>query len=233
MKQEIGKSTGFRCWNDELCVGDLLSVHSGYDGFRRVIEKEDGFWLVDWNREKGWKSPIPVSEWAKDERLTDDITAPYRKVDPNDPYREPPFALVCDQCLETVVGYFDVEAELEEDAYTWTEECGFHAFEERGKEPFFQSDSTTETVVVCRCKACVADPNRISKTRELQDYFEKRYAECPVKTIHHPVFHSKEDIDKYIENLKKMSDTFDRYWSVMGEEQSKIIDFPTPHQINS
>ena len=80
------KSTGFRCYRDELFVGDLLSVQSGYGGFVRVVERDGGFWLVDWESEKGDFSRIPAEERIPDTPLDEDIAAPYRKVDPNDPY---------------------------------------------------------------------------------------------------------------------------------------------------
>ena len=198
------KPTGFRCYRDELFVGDLLSCHSGYEGFRRVVEREDGFWLIDWEYEKGDLSQIPIGERHPDVQLKSDIGAPYRKVDPDDPYREPPFPIYCDQCEETVVGYFDAE-EDDDHAFTWTDDCASHRIEYHIRQNAFTQRAHKERTVCAICKACADDPQRTSQTKELHDYFRARLAECPIRSSHYPVFRTKEDIDTYFENLKKMS----------------------------
>lgn len=200
------KSTGFRCYRDELFVGDLLSVQSGYGGFVRVVERDGGFWLVDWESEKGDFSRIPAEERIPDTPLDEDIAAPYRKVDPNDPYREPPFPIYCDQCEETVVGFFDVEEEGDR-AFSWTEDCASHNIEYYIRRDRFTQMSYPERSVTAICKACAADPARTSPTHELNEHFRKRLERCPVRMAHYPRFHLKEEIDMFFDNLESLGDT--------------------------
>lgn len=194
-----GKPTGFKCGIAPLYVGDLLSVQYGYDGFMRVVEREDGFWLEDWHKDES-------RDAHKDEKLNRNIGRPYQKVDPADPFAEPPIPILCEQCLETAIGYVDVEG----GPVTWTDDCGVHHEEtviRREKIPFSNEiEEYPETTYTGKCKECLADPGRTSHTRELQDYFKQRYKESglTIRTFDRPLFYSKEDIDCFIEDLKAM-----------------------------
>lgn len=204
--QDNKQSTGYRCHRDELFVGDILSVQSGYGGFVCIVERGGKFLLEEYDVFR--KSFTGKSEGE----LTHDIGAPYRKVDPEDPCREPPFEILCSQCQEAIIGYFDAE----DGSITWTEECGEHyekntmqTLEINGKEfPYEGKDYGG------RCRACVADPSRKSQTVLLQEYFARRYQEedLHIQTVHRPVFSSESDVDTYVEGLKKIQEAMGKMY---------------------
>ncbi len=206
----IKKDTGFRCYREKLYVGDILSVYGGNCGFVRVVERDDGFWLEDW--EKG------TTEYSgnSDEKLTAHLFSPYQKVDPNDPYAEPPLPLYCDNCEETLVGIMDVET----GEIAWLEECAEH-YEESVTETVGFGTPVNRTYLHCLCNTCKENPTRISKTKELRMYLEERLQEIPFKTIHHSIFDSKEEIDDYIEDMKAASQIHEKFFNWL-EKNGKI-----------
>lgn len=187
--------TGFKCGADPLFVGDILSISSGYGGFARITEMDGHFFLEEHNV----YSQRPSGKIL--EVLAHDIGTPYRKVDKNDPFREPPFPIHCDQCLETIIGYFDVE----DGSITWTDDCGEHYDCQTNSEIAFNGEVLPDYERQCggRCKACVADPKRKSKTVELMEYLVQRSeaAGVDLRSTYRPILSSKEDVDRYIEEM--------------------------------
>lgn len=195
-----GRPTGFKCGVDPLFVGDVLSVRSGYGGFMRVVEHSDGFWLEDWQKDE-----LPGVNEA--EKLDGDIDSPYRKVDPRDPYSEPPFPIMCDQCKETVIGYFDVY----DGSVTWTKDCGEHYEEVITSKNQFTGETDKFPSYLGKCNACMHDPHRVSKANLVQEYFKKRYQEAGlrVKAFDFPPLKTEEDVDCFIEDLKAIQEFMD------------------------
>lgn len=201
------KPTGFRCGYEEIYVGDLLSIGGGYYGFMRVVERKDGFWLED------WKKDIYKKVYNEDRKLTHDLNFEYQIVDSDDPYAEPPISIVCDQCRDVVCGKFRIPLENEEEI-VWNENCG----------EYFIVKHKNDFDIHCRCKECVAIPNRTSKIRILEDYYQKKFSESFVKTFSHPIFTSKEEIDKWFEELESAfsKDNTDSYMKQYSDEAKDI-----------
>lgn len=185
------KETGFKVQRQALFVGDIVSVQSGYGGFMEVVEREDGFWLVD-GSEKVWGQGCPKEDLNREFKLTRDLPISYRKVDKNNPTDEPPMEIYCDQCDEVVTGYFDVET----GDVSWTEECGYHheTKDDKGIE------------IESKCRQCVMDPDRRPPHDEVMEYFKEQYAkaEFKVEQGHWPAFRNKEEVDQWMEEHNKL-----------------------------
>lgn len=193
------KDTGLRCCHEPLFVGDILSIYSGMMGFAIVSEDEKGFLLEEYDI----RQHQPTGKIER--RLDRDIAEPYGKVDPDNPFAIPKCGIICSQCLETVIGYED----MEDDSVEWTENCGEHH-----SDPYIRTvwlgDQETETIPDIRnygkCKACTADPNRTSKTRQLCDYAVQRYKEegLDLGSVHIPGFRDRDDVEEWITGLKEL-----------------------------
>ena len=72
------ESTGFKCVNGELFVGDMVAWHSGYQGFFNVVKRPDGYWLVD-------RSEFE-DERYQDIKIDKDLHAHFTKVDKDNTY---------------------------------------------------------------------------------------------------------------------------------------------------
>lgn len=195
--------------DEPLYVGDILSYYGGNEGYYEVIEKPDGFWLTDCSG-KVYNDITPKEELNEDEKLDGDLDIHYTKVDKNNPLKDPPIKIYCDQCGETLVGTYDVETE----DFTWLDTCGKHDVKDNGNE---------EYDVKAICKLCLADPTRKPPKDEVMEYFKKRYSKCEVKVVpgHWPHFKTKEEVDRWIDFQNSLTKGFDAYFSESFNDTDK------------
>lgn len=171
--------TGFKCYGKPLFVGDILSVNGGYLGFVKVVEHENGFYLVD---------DGSVPEEANDTvKLNHNVNGHYQKVDKDNRYAVPPIDIYCDQCEYVIVGTVDVEGY----EFVWNEECYEHTV--------MRSDG--EVNVNTKCKLCHDDPSRKPPVNPVMEYFFERYNNAGFRVVpgHWPEFQYREEIDEWID----------------------------------
>jgi hypothetical protein len=113
------KSTGFTLGSEEIHVGNIFAHYHGHLGYYEVVEKDDGFWLVDCSPK------VFGGEWSKDQlnksiKLDRNLEGHWTKVD-NETFKEPPMIMKCDIC-ETPTGEFDVN----DGKFTWYDNCFWH-----------------------------------------------------------------------------------------------------------
>lgn len=196
------KYTGFKCGREPLYVGDIVSYQQGYYGYFEVIEKPSGFWLTDCS-EKVLQDTLPPEEINEDQKLDRNLGVQYTKVDKNNPTKEPPVKIYCDQCDETAVGEVnDITGEI-----TWYKSCGRHNVS-------YTKDGNIENITAI-CNLCITDPTRKPPKDEVMEYFKKRYEECEVTVVpgHWPQFKTKVEVDKWINSMKMMPNYFDYVFS--------------------
>lgn len=120
--------TGFKLYDEPLFVGDILSHYGGYDGYRKVIKKDDKFYLINCSAEiYKIKEEELGHEIEPPFELKRDLYGHYEKVDPNNPLKTPLMEMTCDICQEHV-GDFDVDT----GQFTWFDNYGWHKDKDEG-----------------------------------------------------------------------------------------------------
>jgi hypothetical protein len=197
------KYTGFKCGREPLNVGDILSHYHGNLGYFEVVERPDGFWLTDCS-EKIIHDSFSADELNDDIKLENNLDIHFTKVDKDNPTKEPPVKLYCDQCDETAVGEIDDET----GKITWYKSCGTH-------HVAYTKDGNIDKITAV-CTSCVADPSRKPPRNEIMEYFKKRYAESDIRVVpgHWPQFETKAQVDEWFKQKNMLSKYIDYLWSV-------------------
>lgn len=186
------KPTGFKVYREDLLVGDIISVHSGYCGYMEVVERADGFWLTDCT-DKVLGHHFPENEKNADMKIERDLGVHYCKVDKDNPTEDPPFPIYCDQCDDVITAYSNAYS----GEITQTDDCA---------ELTEKSDEDGEINIVSKCKLCKADPSRKPPANEVMEYFAEQYEKADFRVVpgHWPSFNSKEEIDDWLNVMKNM-----------------------------
>lgn len=188
------KYTGFKCGREPLYVGDILSYYNGNMGYFEIVERPDGFWLIDCS-EKVMHDTFPEEELNEDIKLDGDPGIHFTKVDKNNPTTELPVKLYCDQCDEMAVGEIDDET----GKITWYESC-------RKYHVTYRKDGDVDKITAV-CKFCMANSTRKPPRDEVMEYFQKWYAKSDIRVVpgHWPNFKTKAEVDKWFEIQNMMS----------------------------
>lgn len=196
----MDKKTGFKAGRDPLCVGDVVSVYGGNMGFMKVVEKRDGFHMVNCSsdgveRSNGEGRPF---------KLAHNLDGHYQVVDPDCPMCDTVVRIYCNNCKEVVIGKMD----LEDGAVEINAECAWCHVNEDGN-------------IDAQCKLCEADPCRKPSNFEAMEYFKEQLENWPyplVTRLGILEFNTKEEVDQWFEQQEMMRESFKHYFK--DEEQA-------------
>ncbi len=110
--------TGFTCLGQDLYTDDVLSIYNGYMGFVQIVERADGFWMVN------WADGRTADENSQGTKLKRNLTMPYMIIDPTLPYNDPPLDIYCDHCKEALIGEIYIGKTVR---IVWNDNCGSYS----------------------------------------------------------------------------------------------------------